>query len=286
MSIAVSPQDLKSHLYQGQRSTVVYTTWAPTEGAAFNQFSSLHIPTSHFADTALAFVGTPGSRVGRNPLPDPDKLQNWFERLGLRAEYPVVIYDDGRGLFAGRAWWTLRWAGVGDVRLLNGGFAAWRRAGLETLTGPGNLPLHSNLVVVPGGMPTATIDEVKEHLANPDPEVQLIDTRSPSRFSGRREHLDLKAGHIPGAINVPERELHVDEETWLWKSPEDIRAVFETAGVNLDTIDKAIIYSGSGNHSALAIAALEIAGLPSPRHFVGGWSQWSAVRDNPTERGD
>ncbi|MDO5032742.1 sulfurtransferase [Corynebacterium sp.] len=279
MSILVSPRELHDKIFRGDRTVLLASLWAPGEGESYNQFTSLHIPTAQYADAASAFVGVPGSQVGRNPLPDTDKLQEWFRRWGLREHDEVVVYDEGRGLFAGRAWWTLRWAGVDNVRILDGGLANWRAHKLPTLTGPGNLGVDTPATLDPGHMPTATIEEVKTHNG------LLIDTRTRNRFAGRREHLDLKAGHIPGALNLPERSFH-DEETKTWKSAEEIREIVHAHGITEDNIKDGIIYSGSGNHSALAIAALEYAGFTGLRHFVGGWSQWCANPANPVERGD
>ena len=282
MSILVSPQELQQSIHHGDRLTLLASLWQPVEGESYNQFSSMHIPTAQYSDAAQAFVGLPGSKVGSNPLPDPDKLQNWFEKWGLRSNRPVVVYDEGRGVFAGRAWWTLRWAGVEDVRILNGGLKYWAHLGFETLTGPGNLVVNTDAEVRPGSMPTATLEEAREYSENGG---LLIDTRTRNRFSGRRENLDLKAGHIPGAVNVPERFFHHDGIRTL-KSREENLQVLADAGLTPENVKDAIIYSGSGNHSALALAVLEDAGFHGLRHFVGGWSQWSADPANPVERGD
>ena len=278
MSILVSPQQLYGFIHQGQPYTVLASIWEPGEGASFSQFSSLHIPTARFADTAAAFAGLPGSQQGRNPLPDIDKLQGWVNSWGLRKDRPVIVYDKGHGLFAGRAWWILRWAGIQDVRILDGGLRAWREEELPTMTGPGNIAMQSDVVVMAGNMPTATIDDVKSHTG------MLIDVREPSRYAGRRENLDLKAGHIPGSVNLPVRALiHRDRS---YRSKDQVLAACEAAGITAEDLAGAIIYSGSGNHSALAIAILEWAGLPVPRHYVSGWSQWSANPKHPVELGD
>ena len=137
MSILVSPQELRESIYHGERFTLLATHWQPQLRQSYNEFTSLHIPTALFSDTANSFAGLPGSQVGRNPLPDPDKLQEHFRQWGIREDRPVVVYDEGRGLFAGRAWWTLRWAGLDNVRILDGGLANWRHLGYTTLTGPG-----------------------------------------------------------------------------------------------------------------------------------------------------
>ncbi|WP_296203549.1 sulfurtransferase [uncultured Corynebacterium sp.] len=278
MSILVSPRELYDAIYAGDRLTVLACLWGSGANSARNQFHALHIPTAQLCDISAAMAGLPGSRNGRNPLPDPDKLQEWFVNWGLRKDRPVVVYDEGRGLFSGRAWWILRWAGIEDVRVLDGGLAHWRREQLPTLTGPGNISVETNTTVDPNPDMVATLDEVKEH------DGILIDTREPNRFAGRRENLDLKAGHIPGAVNVPERYLHHADRTW--KNQEEILEVFHDAGINEDNVKDAIVYSGSGNHSGLALATMDWVGLTGARHYVGGWSQWSADATNPVERGD
>ena len=278
MSILVSPQALNDLIHQGQRYTLLASLWGTGEYDGAQQFQSLHIPTAQYCDTAGALAGLPGSRDGRNPMPDPKLLQKHFETWGLRQDRPVIVYDEGRGLFAGRAWWILRWAGVQDVHILDGGFANWRRHKLPTLTGPGNISVETDQIINPQPQMVATIEDVKAHTGI------LLDTREANRFAGRRENLDLKAGHIPGAINIPQRDFHHADRTW--KSKEEISALFQQAGINKDNVKDTIVYSGSGNHSALALAAMEWIGLTGARHYVGGWSQWSANPVNPVERGD
>ncbi len=125
-----------------------------------------------------------------------------------------------------------------------------------------------------GSMPTATIDDVRAHNGI------LLDARDCRRFAGEREILDLKAGHIPGAVNLPVTDLL--NEDFTFRTPAEIRARLAEVGVT-DGAD-VIVYSGSGNHSSQALAAMEIAGVHGARHYVGGWSQWSADPKNPVER--
>src|SRR5699024_7263202 len=145
-------------------------------------------------------------------------------------------------------------------------------------TGPGNITVETDQIVKPQPRMVATIDDVKNHTG------LLIDTREANRFAGRRENLDLKAGHIPGAVNVPERDLHHPHRTWQAK--EEISQLVRHAGIAVDQLKDACVYSGAGNHSALALAAMEWIGLTGVRHYVGGWSPWSASPASPVERGD
>ncbi|AWB82699.1 sulfurtransferase [Corynebacterium yudongzhengii] len=276
MSTFISVPETREAVYRGRPLTILASIWEKDGEGGHHRYQSGHIPTAHFCDPAAALTGLPGSKDGRNPLPKLSDVQRSLRFWGVRAGIPTVTYDQGHGLFAGRAWWVLRWAGVRDVQLLDGGLRAWHDSGAPVVGGPGNIAVHSDVTATTGNMPTATIDDVRSH------EGVLIDVRQPNRFAGRREILDLKAGHIPGAINVPVDDLFTKDR--LVKSPEEIRARFAQAGIE-DTSD-VIMYSGSGNHSALAIAALEHAGMRIPAHFVGGWSQWSADSRNPVERGD
>ncbi len=164
------------------------------------------------------------------------------------------------------------------MQILAGGLANWRRHKLPTLTGPGNISVETDQIVEPQPQMVATIEDVKAHTG------LLLDAREANRFAGRRENLDLKAGHIPGAVNIPQRNFHHPDRTW--KSKEEISEIFDQAGITKDNVKDAIVYSGSGNHSALALAAMELVGLTGARHYVGGWSQWSANPANPVERGD
>ncbi|MBZ8176556.1 sulfurtransferase [Corynebacterium poyangense] len=280
MSNFVSVADLAGAVYQGRGGTLLGCYWRPEENAGYRKFSSEHIPTALFCDPQTALAGVPGSADGRNPLPDPDIVMHAFQRWGIRIDRPIVVYDEGRGLFAARAWWILRWAGLREVRILDGGLAEWFRQGHKVLGGPGNLAQSCTVRINPGQMPVATMADVQEAADD----VILIDTREPERFAGEREVLDLKAGHIPGAINIPNRD--VLREDFTHRSPEEIRQRFAEAGIGPETpTQKMIIYSGSGNHSAQVIAAMEEAGLQIPQHFVGGWSQWCANRKSPVERG-
>ena len=276
MPTFVSAADAREAVYQGKGYTLLASIWEKDSEGGYARYRSEHIPTAYFCDPAAALTGLPGSSDGRNPLPEYVDVQRSLDFWGVREGHPVLVYDQGHGVFAGRAWWILRWAGVEDVRIIDGGLEAWEKIGGPIVGGPGNISVEANVTAKFGSMPVATIDDVRAHTG------PLIDVRSPNRYAGRREILDLKAGHIPGAINIPVDELFTADR--LVKSPEEIRARLAEAGIT-DVAD-AIIYSGSGNHSSLAIAALESAGLTGVSHFVGGWSQWAADPKNPVERGD
>lgn len=275
MSVFVSAETLHEHIKSGKRQTVLASLWEAKSGQSWSKFQSEHIPTAVFCDPASQLTGMPGRRGGRNPLPDIETLRRAVRAWGVEPGRPVFIYDGGNGLFAARAWWVLRWAGIEDVSILDGGFAEWDARGLPTVAGPGNVVVPRQVEISTGHLPTAEMEEVREF------EGLLVDARSQRRFQGRREILDLQAGHIPGAVNLPVGDLF-EEDTNAVKPAEAIRARLAEVGITQDSDPAdAIFYSGSGNHSALLLAAMAHAGLPVPRHYIGGWSQWSANPGNP-----
>ena len=275
MSVFVSAAELNERIQTGQKQTIIAALWEPKDGKAWSKFQSEHIPTALYCDPSVQLAGLPGRAVGRNPLPSIDVVRKAAAGWGIEDGRPVYIYDGGNGLFAARAWWILRWAGVTDVHILDGGFATWDGEGFPTVAGPGGIVVPRGVELTEGNLPSATMEDVRAF------EGLLIDARGARRFQGLREILDLRAGHIPGARNLPVNDLF-DPESHKVKDTDTIRDRFSQLGVTQNTDPAGVItYSGSGNHSALLLAAMEHAGLPLLTHYVGGWSQWSANRDNP-----
>lgn len=275
MSVFVSAEDLRQRIRAGEKNTILASLWESEEGKAVSKYRSEHIPTSQFCDPAAHLAGLPGSRNGRNPLPAPAVVERAIRKWGIGAGRPIIAYDQGNGLYASRAWWVLRWMGIEGVHILDGGFADWDRRGFHTIAGPGSPAVRREVSTRPGSMPTAEMSEVREF------QGLLIDARGADRFAGRKENLDLRAGHIPGALNLPVYDLF-EKETRTLRSVEEVRDRLAAVGLtqNVDP-SEVIVYSGSGNHSALLIAAMEHVGLPVVKHYVGGWSQWSAEKSNP-----
>jgi thiosulfate/3-mercaptopyruvate sulfurtransferase len=231
-----------------------------------------HIPGAVFADLAaeLASPSTPGE--GRHPLPAPADLQAAARRWGVRRGQPVVVYDGGSGMGAARAWWTLRWGGAQDVRILDGGLPAWPGE-LET----GDVTPAPGDVVLPGGaMPVLDADGAAA-LAR---DGVLLDARAPERFRGEVEPLDPVAGHIPGARNAPSAQNLGPDGRYL--PPEELRARYEALGVRDGVAVGA--YCGSGISAVQDIVALRLAGYDAVL-YPGSWSAWVADRSRPVATG-
>jgi thiosulfate/3-mercaptopyruvate sulfurtransferase len=267
-SLARAPERDRPHILD-----VRWTLGDPDAGR--NAYRAGHIPGAAFVDLDAELAGPPG-KGGRHPLPDPATLQDALRRAGVREGRPVVVYDAGgvqSNGAAARAWWTLRWAGIADVAVLDGGYAAWLAAGGPVESGEGSGP-PGDVTVRPGGMPVLDAAGAAA-LARTG---VLVDARVPPRFRGEVEPVDPVAGRIPGAVNVPAAET-VDADGNLLPAAE-LRLRFEAAGVR----DVAGAYCGSGVSAAQTVLALTVAGF-QPVLYVGSWSDWITDPDRPVATG-
>jgi thiosulfate/3-mercaptopyruvate sulfurtransferase len=191
---------------------------------------------------------------------------------GVSGERPVVGYDGGEGQAAARLWWTLRWAGHPAVRVLDGGFAAWRAAKRPVLPGTTEPP-RGDFTVRPGRLPVLDAAGAARVAGT----GVLLDARVPARYRGETEPVDPVAGHIPGAVNLPTAELVGPDGHLL--PPEALRERFAAAGVRADRPVGA--YCGSGVTAAHTVLALTVAGVPDPALYVGSWSEWITDPERP-----
>lgn len=233
-----------------------------------------HIPGAVYVDLERELSAHGRPEDGRHPLPDTATVQAAARRWGLRDGDVVVVYDDYRGLAAARAWWLLRQGGV-DVRVLDGGWRAWKAAGGELASGdvtpePGTVTLTD----VGGG--SLTIDEAATFPAS----GVLLDVRAPERFRGETEPYDPIAGHIPGAVNLP-TGTHLTEDGALLDL-ETLKENFAEVGVAAGTPVAA--YCGSGLTAAHTALVLAEAGIEA-KVFHGSWSQWSNTPGRPVATG-
>jgi thiosulfate/3-mercaptopyruvate sulfurtransferase len=185
----------------------------------------------------------------------------------------VDVFHDNGGQSAARAWWLLRWAGLEDVRLLDGGLAAWRRAGLEIST-RNEVPELGDVELTAGGLPTVDPDGT---VGLVDAGGLLLDARSAERFRGEVASIDPRPGHIPGAISAPTSENLTAEGTF--RSAQELADRFETLGVRPGR--PVGVYCGSGVTAAHQIAALAIAGIQDVTLYPGSFSQWAGLPDRP-----
>ncbi|WP_457030233.1 sulfurtransferase [Kitasatospora sp. P5_F3] len=239
------------------------------------EYADGHLPGAHYLDLDRELAAPPGA-AGRHPLPDVEVLGAALRRAGVRADRAVVVYDAGPATSAARAWWLLRWAGHTDVRVLDGGLAAWRAAGQpESVAQPATEP--GDFKPQPGALPTVDAAGAAE-LARTG---LLLDARAGERYRGEVEPVDPKAGHIPGAVSAPTMANLAADGRFL--PPAVLAERFRALGV--DEASEVAVYCGSGVTAAHQLLALTVAGHPGLTLYPGSWSEWSADPANPVATG-
>lgn len=227
-----------------------------------------HLPGAVFIDMDTVLASPAGPVVGRHPLPTPEAFAAGLGAAGISERDTVVVYDDLQGMVAGRLVWMLRVLGQ-DAALLDGGIGAWDG---PLVTNP-TRPTPVKCPVRP--WPADAVVDADQALAHAAAGGVLADSRAVERYRGEVEPIDPRAGHVPGAINLPFAvNLRADG---TFRSPDELRERFEGAGVD----EAAIFYCGSGVSACHNLLAVEAAGLGLPRLYVASWSGWSSDPDRP-----
>lgn len=241
------------------------------------EFAAGHVPGAVYVDLDTDLAAPPGAG-GRHPLPASSALDAAMRRVGVRRGAPVVVYDDWSGRAAARCWWLLRHHGLDDVRVLDGGWATWRAAGLPTATGPEGLAgarRPGDVVLEPGAMAVVAAEQVGEVDV-------LLDARAPERYRGELEPVDPVAGHIPGARNAPSGGNLAGDGRFLPAA--DLRERYAALGADRPDTTVAV-YCGSGVTAAHDVLAMEVAGLRAAL-YPGSWSEWVRDASRPVARGE
>ncbi|PFG30834.1 sulfurtransferase [Paramicrobacterium agarici] len=274
-SALVTPRQLRGMLEGSSTVRLLDVRWRLDSPHGRAEYEREHLPGAVYVDldTDLAALGKPATE-GRHPLPDIAALQETARRLGICYGDTVIAYDAWNNMGAARAWWLLGWAGIRDVRVVNGGIAAWQAAGLPVESGD-VVPARGDVDLMPGSRPTLTMDEAA---ALADDGV-LTDSRAEERFRGETEPLDPRAGHIPGAANVPAASYLRDG---IFADADELAHVFREIGVEPGV--EVGTYCGSGVTAAHTALALHEIGVTASL-FPGSWSQWSNHSDRPVATG-
>jgi thiosulfate/3-mercaptopyruvate sulfurtransferase len=259
---------------------VVFDVRFPPASAGLAAYQENHIPGATFLDRDAVLAAPPGTepgeRGGRHPLPDPGALQEALRALGVSKDHPVVVYDEGAppSGSAARAWWILRWAGHPDVRVLDGGYAAWVADGRPTSAEEVERP-RGDFTVRPGSMPVLDAAGAAARAAA----GALLDARAPARFRGEEEPLDPIAGRIPGARNLPFTATSGPDGRFL--PPDELRAQVK----DLPRGEQIGTYCGSGVTAAHTALALTTIGY-EPAVYIGSWSEWITDPSRPIGTGE
>ena len=252
--LLVDPVWIQSH----PEARVVDLRWSVKGPPAREKYDDGHIPGAVFADLDrdLSRHGGPG----RHPFPSEEQFAQVLSRWGVDPATHVVVYDDSGGSIAARLWFMLRAYGHEKGSVLDGGIRAWTEAALPlTREEPRIAPAPLRKLRLDRSR-LADVEEVQARKA------VLLDARAPERYRGEVEPLDKKKGHIPGALNAPLQANLTPAQRFL--PPEELRKLYEGYGSNV------IVSCGSGVTACHDALAMEIAGLPSPRLYVGSFSGW------------
>jgi thiosulfate/3-mercaptopyruvate sulfurtransferase len=274
LAVLVDVDGLAAELAGPQPPVLLDVRWALGDPHGREHHREGHVPGAVYVDldTELA-AHSDDATQGRHPLPGVEELQAAARRWGISAGRPVVVYDAASGLAAARAWWLLRWAGLTDVRLLDGGLAAWTAAGRPIETGPGPDPEPGDVELSDGHLPVLDADGAAA-LARTG---LLLDARAGERYRGEVEPIDPRAGHIPGAVSAPTGDNLADGR---FRRADELRARFAELGAG----GEIGVYCGSGVTAAHQIAALAAIGIDAAL-YPGSWSAWSSDPDRPVATG-
>ncbi len=243
-------------------------------------YTEAHLPGAIYLDLATDLSDPLTEHGGRHPLPDPARLAQVLGRCGIGNQSEVVVYDDAGGMYAGRLWWLLRWLGHDAVRVLDGGYPAWKTAG-QAITSEESLPIARHFVPRPRPDMLLSMEEVRSRLNRGG--ITLLDARAPERYRGETEPLDPQAGHIPGALNRPFADNLDPQKIGCFKSAEQLR--HDLTPLELECAQEVIVYCGSGVTACHNLLALEEAGYRGARLYAGSWSDWVSYAENPVETG-
>ena len=269
----ISIEDFK--ILQSNPNLVVFD--ARVGADAEERFVKQHIQGTRFLDLDRDLAGVPAdaSIGGRHPLPSLETFQQTLENFGANDESIFVVYDDKSGANASaRLWWMLKAFGFDEVYVLDGGFQVAETNEIVMEAGKPEVEKGKLSNRKEWALPLKSISEVEKSIE--ENSATVIDVRDAYRYRGESEPIDLVAGHIPGAINIPFSENLQSDGRFL--STEELKSKYSE--ILQDKTKKLIIHCGSGVTACHTILALTAAGFEVPDLYVGSWSEWSRT-DRP-----
>jgi thiosulfate/3-mercaptopyruvate sulfurtransferase len=281
----ISVAELAEALAGSEPPALIDVRWRLGGPPGIESYRAGHLPGAVYLDLDGQLAGAPGD-CGRHPLPATADFEAAIRGAGVRTDSDVVVYDDADSTTAARPWWMLQYYGHDRVRVLDGGFRAWKAAGLPVSTADASPP-PGDFTARPGQMPIIDADGAAD-LARTG---ILLDARAPARYRGETEPVDPVAGHIPGALSAPTAENVTPGG--MFRPAAELRTRYANLGVKAaasdgtdsnDPAQQVGAYCGSGVTAAHEVLALALAGIPAAL-YVGSWSNWVSDPARPVATG-
>ena len=278
MDPLVSTEWLASELGKSDIRVVDATMFLPDHGRnARDEFEAAHIPGAVFMD--LDEIVDPSSDLP-HMLPSPEKFASRMQALGLGDGSRIVVYDNSPLKSAARAWWMLNVFGAHEVAILDGGLAKWQAEGRPQESGK-PVVRHRHFTAWQDKGLVRSLDQMVDNLKTRA--EQIVDARPAGRFAGSdpEPRAGLRGGHMPGARSLPHTELFNADGTW--KQADELRAAFESAGVDLER--PVVATCGSGVTAAVLVFGLHLLGKGKAGLYDGSWAEWGGRSETPVVTG-
>lgn len=270
----LSAADAVALAASGRNVVFLDVRFAPGKQDFRPDYEQAHVPGAHFVDLGTQLQGQGKGIEGQRPLPDATALQSNIERWGISPDSVVVVYSKATHAAAARAWFVLAWAGLPNVRYLDGGLAAWQAAGGALSDVPASEGGGTFKIEQTGQLATLSADDIVAYLAA---DTKVFDAREAVGYFGDGTP---RSGHIPGAISLPSKAL-LDTDGHLLDRD---RALAVLAQHGVKPGDRVGLYCGGGVAAALSALALKNLDIDAPL-FVGSFSAWAADPARPVAQG-
>lgn len=231
-------------------------------------YTQNHLPGAFYLDLNQDLSSPVGTHGGRHPFPEIERFVARLRECGVNQDTQIVAYDDNKCAFAARLWYLCHHIGHPRVKILNGGFSAWCRAGLPVTS---SIPSSStgNLTAKLENQAILTYAQVRTLSEQLPANTYLIDSREEPRYLGLQEPIDPIAGHIPHAENLPWTTA-VDTEGLLL-DPKRQAQRWEKFSPETSEL---VVYCGSGVTACVNLLSLAVQGITHAKLYAGSWSDW------------